>query len=259
MDFTLFIYKSLLTTFQSAGYAFYTFEDYLKCDKPEEKFVILRHDIDAKAGNALATAKVEATLGIRASYYFRIVPQSNQPEIIKQIAAMGHEIGYHYEDLSLSHGDTQKGLQLFKQHLSYFQSFYPVKTVCMHGSPRSPHDSKDLWSVFDYKDLGIIGEPYFDIDFSRLFYLTDTGRRWDGYKVSVRDKIPQHQERWIEEGKVYHKTQDIIKALNNQVFPSQLMLATHPQRWTNNKLQWGKELLSQKAKNIIKRILIRKQ
>ncbi len=36
---------------------------------------------------------------------------------------------------------------------------------------------------------GIIGEPYFDVDFSRVFYLTDTGRRWDGDAVSVRDKV----------------------------------------------------------------------
>ena len=149
MDFTLTIYKTLLTSLQSAGYVFFTFEEYLNKEATTAQCVILRHDIDAKAGNALEVAKVEAALGIRASYYFRIVPQSNQPEIIRQIAALGHEIGYHYEDLSLSHGDTQKGLQLFKQHLSYFQSFYPVKTVCMHGSPRSPHDSKDLWSVFD--------------------------------------------------------------------------------------------------------------
>jgi hypothetical protein len=35
---------------------------------------------------------------------------------------------------------------------------------------------------------GIIGEPYFDVDFSKMLYLTDTGRRWDGGIVSVRDK-----------------------------------------------------------------------
>lgn len=259
MDFTLTIYKKLLTSLQSAGYVFFTFEEYLKKEATAAQCVILRHDIDAKAGNALAVAKVEAALGIRASYYFRIVPQSNQPEIIKQIASLGHEIGYHYEDLSLSLGDTQEGIKLFKEHLYYFRQFYPVKTICMHGSPRSPYDSKDLWNVYDYKDFGILGEPYFDIDFSRLFYLTDTGRRWDGYRVSVRDKIPQHQDRWIQEGKVYHNTQDILHALTTHQFPPQLMLTTHPQRWTNNKLQWGKELLSQKVKNIIKRILIRKQ
>lgn len=259
MDFTLTIYQTLLTSLQAAGYFFYTFEEYLGNKDIASKYVILRHDIDDKAGNALAVAKVEASLGIQASYYFRIVPQSNQPKIIKQIAALGHEIGYHYEDLSLSFGDTQEGIKLFKEHLQYFRQFYPVNTICMHGSPRSPYDSKDLWNVYNYKDLGIIGEPYVDIDFSRLFYLTDTGRRWDGYKVSVRDKIPQHQERWIQEGKVYHNTQDILHALTTHQFPSQLMLTTHPQRWTNNKLQWGKELLLQNAKNIIKGMLIRRK
>ena len=258
MDFTLTIYKTLLTSLQSAGYVFFTFEEYLKKEATAAQCVILRHDIDAKAGNALAVAKVEAALGIRASYYFRIVPQSNQPEIIKQIASLGHEIGYHYEDLSLSLGDTQEGIKLFKEHLEYFRQFYPVKTICMHGSPRSPYDSKDLWNVYDYKDFGILGEPYFDIDFSRLFYLTDTGRRWDGYKVSVRDKIPQHQERWIQEGKVYHHTRDILHALTTRQFPSQLMLTTHPQRWTNNKLQWGKELLLQNVKNVVKAAMIRR-
>ena len=39
------------------------------------------------------------------------------------------------------------------------------------------------------EDYGIIAEPYFDLDFDEVFYLTDTGRRWDGDDVSVRDKV----------------------------------------------------------------------
>lgn len=37
----------------------------------------------------------------------------------------------------------------------------------------------ELWKRYDYKELGIIGEPYLDVDFDEVFYLTDTGRRWD--------------------------------------------------------------------------------
>ncbi len=59
----------------------------------------------------------------------------------------------------------------------------------MHGSPVSKWDSRLIWKKYDYKKLGIIGEPYFDVDFSKVLYLTDTGRRWDGEKVSIRDKI----------------------------------------------------------------------
>ena len=54
-----------------------------------------------------------------------------------------------------------------------------------------------------------------DTDFSTTLYLTDTGRRWDGYKMSVRDKVPGQQERWEKEGLVFHKTDDIIHAIND--------------------------------------------
>ena len=54
---------------------------------------------------------------------------------------------------------------------------------------RNKYDNKQLWKYYNYKAYGIIGEPYFDINFNDVFYLTDTGRRWDGDKVSVRDKV----------------------------------------------------------------------
>lgn len=126
----------------------------------------------------------------------------------------------------------------------------------MHGSPRSPHDSKDLWKEYSYKDLGLVGEPYLDTDFSKCFYLTDTGRRWDGHKVSVRDRIPEWQDRWNAAGLVFHNTGDIIKAIEEERLPQTVMITTHPQRWTDSKVSWFKELLMQNAKNIVKRLII---
>ena len=67
---------------------------------PKEKVVILRHDVDCFPGNALVIASIEEEAGIKASYYFRIVEESYDENIIKQIAEMGHGIGYHYENLS---------------------------------------------------------------------------------------------------------------------------------------------------------------
>ncbi len=74
-------------------------------------------------------------------------------------------------------------------NLERLRKLYPVKTICMHGSPLSKYDNRKLWEKHDYKDYGIIGEPYFDVDFSRVLYLTDTGRCWDGFDYSVRDKV----------------------------------------------------------------------
>ena len=55
----------------------------------------------------------------------------------------------------------------------------PVKTICMHGSPLSKWDNRDLWKRYNYRDFGIIAEPYFDLDFDEVFYITDTGRSWN--------------------------------------------------------------------------------
>jgi hypothetical protein len=122
----------------------------------------------------------------------------------------------------------------------------------MHGSPRSPYDNKDLWKHYNYRDYGIIGEPYLDLDFNEWFYLTDTGRRWDGWKTSVRDKMPQ-QEKWVKEGLVFHSTKDIIRAAEMGSLQNKIMITIHPQRWTNNPLLWTKELVLQQSKNLIKK------
>ena len=268
-DFTLYQYRHLLESLLQQGYQFLTFEQYCEqkssphrpiASSPDSpKYILLRHDVDLKAANSLATAQIEHELGICATYYFRVVPQSNQPDIIRAIAALGHEIGYHYEDMALMQGDTEKAYAHFQQQLTYFRQFYPVRTICMHGAPTSQWDGKELWKHYDYRDLGIIGEPYFDIDFSQMFYLTDTGRCWDGYKVSVRDKIPVYQDQWNAQGLVYHATNDIIHAAEQGSLPSRIMITTHPQRWTDRPLAWLKELLVQNAKNIIKRLFLVKK
>lgn len=258
MDFTLRIYRKLLCALQQKGYNFLTFEQYcmlLPSQRPE-RFVILRHDVDLKAKNSFATAQMEHELGISASYYFRVVPQSNKPEIICAIADLGHEIGYHYEDMTIANGDVEKAYEHFTQQLAYFRQFYPMRTICMHGAPTSQWDGRDLWEHYDYKQLGIVGEPYFDVDFSEVFYLTDTGRRWDGYKVSVRDKIPLYQDQWTEQGLVYRRTQAIIRAVKEDRLPPRIMITTHPQRWNSRPIPWLMELVLQTIKNAIKRLFL---
>lgn len=262
MDFTLNRYTELIKALKAAGYKFLTFEEYCNLnahgDAKPERLVILRHDIDLKAKNSGQIAEIEHSQGVKASYYFRVVPESNKPAVIKAIAEMGHEIGYHYEDMSICHGNTEKAYLHFQQWIKYFRNFYPVKTICMHGAPTSKYDGKDLWKKYNYRDCGVIGEPYFDIDFSKMFYLTDTGRMWDGYKVSVRDKIPQYQDEWVKAGLVYHTTQDVINAIKASKLPPRLMITTHPQRWTNDPIHWLLELVVQSIKNVIKKRLIGK-
>ena len=278
-DFTLSTYRQLLSAIIKGGYSIVTFEDW--CDnKAHGRYVILRHDVDLNANNSLVVARIEAEMGIRASYYFRVIPQSNIPSVIMEIADLGHEIGYHYEDLSLFKGDRDKSIEHFERQLTYFRQFYPVRTICMHGSPASKWDNRDLWKTFNYTDFGIVGEPYFDLLSSEneragnLLYLTDTGRMWDGDKYNVRDKIRTNKRIGSQSQTGLDKTMrkdiysagnrdlkmhtsfDVIDWLRSVADKDQIMITTHPQRCTYSSIGWYSELLKQRVKNLIKRFLL---
>ena len=94
--------------------------------------------------------------------------------------------------------------------------------------------------------------------FVQTFYLTDTGRRWDGYKVSVRDKIPGFQDEWVKQGLVFHSTDDIVQAANAGKLPKRIMITTHPQRWTDKPAEWFKEMMLQNVKNVVKKFIVSK-
>lgn len=248
MDFTINQYKELLQILIDEKYSFQTFEDFFK--KPNNKVVVLRHDVDERPHNALKLAQTEFELGIRATYYFRIVKISNHPYTIKKIAEMGHEIGYHYEDYSSSDGNLNKAIENFKNNLQYFREYYPVKTVCMHGSSMSDFDNRDMWKKYKLSDYGIIGEPYLSVDYSKILYLTDSGRCWDGGKYIVRDFVKNSFQF------SFHKTSDIIKALKNKELPNQIVLQSHT-LWTDSFKEWLWLLIRERTRNRIKMLIIK--
>ena len=192
MDFTLSTYKSLINSLKDNNYKFFTVEEYFSlivCSSLDCPLVILRHDIDRTPENALKMAKLEHELGLKATFYFRTIPQTFKPEIIKEIDDLGHEIGYHYENMARCNGNYEMAIEDFRNNLDKLREISPVYTICMHGSPLSQYDNRDLWKVYDYRDYGIIGEPYLNIDWDEVFYITDAGRAWNNENVSIRDKV----------------------------------------------------------------------
>lgn len=252
MDFTIEKYRGLLEALKG------------------HKAFALRHDVDLRPEYSLLVAQVEAAVGVRATYYFRTVAESYDEAIIKQIVSLGHRAGYHYECLTTCNGNIEAAYEDFCHNLEKLRKVVPITTACAHGSPRSPWNSQLMWetksrkveeseSHYDIHALGIEYEPMLDTDFSTTLYLTDTGRRWDGYKVSVRDKVPQYQEQWIREGLAFHTTDDIIRALRDprhRIHQYYLLVNTHPQRWMPFGIGWIKEATLQNIKNIIKRMIV---
>jgi hypothetical protein len=249
-DFTLKKLTEFYQALSKKGYRFLTFSQYLQ-NKPEnkEKIVILRHDVDRNLTNTIKIANLEKEMGITCSYYFRHKKNIFNEKAIRYIFDLGHEIGYHYEVLSKTKGDLNQGIHLFKKELEDFRKIVPIHTICMHGSPLSRWDSKVIWEKFKYKELGIIGEPYFDIDYHTILYLTDTGRRWDANKSNLRDKV-ESSYRFN-----FRSTNQILYALGNKELPPGIMINIHPHRWCNNFFSWSKELVLQNMKNIVKSTL----
>jgi hypothetical protein len=168
--------------------------------------------------------------------------------------------------MDFAKGDIDQAYELAQKHLAQLREVAEIKAICMHGSPRSPYDNKEVWKKYDYHNLGIIAEPYFDTDFSKVLYLTDTGRRWDGDKVSVRDRsadgtINSQMENKspLSDSYSFHNTHDIIEACKAGKLPSQILMNFHPQRWTDNRLLWAQELIMQNLKNVVKWGLIKFQ
>ena len=244
-DFSVSIYKKLLKSLISNEYQFQTFNDFLQ--SPKERAIMLRHDVDLLPKNSLLFARIQNNLGIKGTYYFRAVPESWDTEIIVEIASLGHEIGYHYENLTTCKGNLVEGIKDFENNLRELRKLVPVTTICMHGSPASKYDSKDLWKKYNYSDFGIKGEPYFNLNFNKVFYLTDTGRRWDGSRVSVRDKVKTDYKL------TFHSTDEIIGATIQGKLPNQVMMTFHPQRWHDDKFNWLTEYMYQNIKNLIKK------
>lgn len=249
-DFTLRFYSVLIDALVVSGYKFQTFREFML--EPLDRVVILRHDVDNKPGNSLRFAQIEHEKGLKASYFFRVVPESLHVDRLMAIKALGHEIGYHYEDMDPAKGDPEKAIKSFGENLRKLRKLAPIDTICMHGSPLSKYDNKELWRHLDYREYGIIGEPYFDVDYSKLFYITDTGRKWNNRDASIRDKVESPYEIEVK------STQHFIELIRAGSMPKQMMINTHPQRWNDDLLPWVVELAGQSVKNQIKKIVSRR-
>ena len=89
MDFTNKKYSYLLKSLINNGYHFIS-----NLDFRDERAIFLRHDVDRLPKNALKLANLAKDLGVKSTYYFRVLKKINDPVIMQQISEMGHEIGY---------------------------------------------------------------------------------------------------------------------------------------------------------------------
>ena len=204
-----------------------TVREYLS-RRPEKNYAILRHDVDTKPHRALSMARLEHSMGISSTYYFRHTREVFKPQIIREVADLGHEIGYHYEVLSTAKGDYSQAIVLFIQELADFQEITPVSTICMHGSPLSPYDNRDLWQNYDSRIMGSSGKPTF------RWMLICTIVRIPGGDGTKSTK----SETTCRETKILMQRQQMMSSRLSGIAVPSLYLLVHPGNWAPSRSEW---------------------
>lgn len=247
-DFTFDTYEELLRAGLDAGYDHITVREYLSSDRLPERFVIHRHDVDRKPENALTMARLEADHGISATYYVRTIDKTFQPDIIRRIDELGHEIGYHYEDMDRADGDLATAHDSFTRELERVRELAPVQTVCMHGNPLTAHDNRDMWtddrSVAEYD---LLGEAYLSMDFEDVTYFSDTGRTWKDGALKIKDHTMGEGSKQLSA----KSTGDLVAILRAGRVQRACLLS-HPNRWADGPIEYITEGIKDTAINVAK-------
>jgi hypothetical protein len=224
--------RELLSALRNEGYPVAPFERYWPEKKRIdglEKAVLLRHDVDRLPRAALATAKMESEIGVRGTYFFRVKPWTFHKEIIGAIAGLGHEIGYHYENLADAGGDFGRAKEILEDCLGRLRELYPVVSASMHSRPLSKWDNRTFWDRYSLSEFGLLGECYRSIDHHRYMYVADSGRNWNADRNVIWDAVEGTAPPRIENG-----TRGLIRAIRGGRSIRTAQLLIHPNRWPDN-------------------------
>ena len=235
-DFSFTAYRAYLEAISASYENIYRFADFLRLADTPESFCLIRHDVDRKARNAQTMAKLEHEMGLHATYYFRAKSHTFQPDLIREVSELGHEIGYHYESLSDTNGDMEAALSDFRANLGKFRKICDIHTISMHGQPLKPIDNRDLWRKPEHnrmlkEEFGLLGEIYLEIDYSGIAYINDTGRNWTDNRQNIRDTVGSDISTALD------GAESLLKALETKRFPK-IVFQIHPERWEENPLRW---------------------
>jgi hypothetical protein len=225
-DWTIEKYEEFCTTVKDSGRIVLPVVDYLT-HPPEARKLVLRHDVDISARKTLRMAEIEARFGLRSSYYYRKVKKTFSPEVLREVARLGHEVGYHYEALDKAKGDIQRAKEVFERELAEFRTIVDVKTVSMHGNPLTRWDNRDFWQHYGFSDFDLVGECYLSFDADKIIYLSDTGRTWEEGKHNIKDFLPGGNNL---KHPILRSTDDLCIFLKES--PHDVYLLMHPERWS---------------------------
>jgi hypothetical protein len=222
-------YERLLSSALDAGYDHQTISGFYSiltrgAIKPGTFIFLHRHDIDTDVSTAAKFFSIEKKYGVRASYYFRL--KTADAGLMKDIAAYGSEVGYHYEELARYAKDTRiRTKEGMMEHLPAIRERFlenlrrleaglgvKVKSVASHGD-------------FVNRILGIANTPIVD----------DDVRQKAGIMVECYDeKLVSGYSAVISDAPypLFYKNGNPLQAVEERL--PVIYLLTHPRHWRAN-------------------------
>lgn len=174
MEFTYDAYREMLFLLREHQYrpcGYFDYEDSGKC-------VILRHDIDYSVERALTLAQLEHDEGVRSTYFallrtdFYNPSSKNVTDMLRQIHAMGHEVGLHFDEAAYPDCTAEELPALLKREARLLSDIcdIPIRSFSMHR-PNHITLEKNLHAD------GLVNS-YGQEFFHNFKYLSDSRKNW---------------------------------------------------------------------------------
>ena len=180
-DFTLAAFAEICR--RAAQQRTLTVADYLRT-APCAPLVILRFDVDYREPFALRLALLLARERVPGTFYFRHHATGFGWHTMTAIAALGHEVGYHYETLDRCQGDRKAAAEMFMADVAALRAGgIELQTVAAHGAPPANDTYTGNLDLLRAEpsllvQAGLHGDAVASVDFERLTYYSDAGWRW---------------------------------------------------------------------------------
>ena len=137
------------------------------------KQLVLRHDVDFDTSFALETARIEARMGIKSTYFFLLrsnlynILSPNDFENVQEIRQLGHQISVHFDPTIYE--DFHQGLQ---QEVAIFEACFKEKVDII-----SFHRPNTFFQGYDAPVMGI-EHTYQSKYFRDIKYFSDSTGIW---------------------------------------------------------------------------------
>ena len=225
-----------------------------------EKYLVLKHDVETDVARAYEMAKIEYKYGHRGVYYVQayLLSCSRNIEILKKIESLGHEVSYHYDVMDACKGNIDEAIKEFEKNLKIFKDVgFSIYTLCQHGNPiieRVGYTSnRDFFRNTKvqklYPNLSDIMVDFKVKAKTEYIYFSDAGRQFKLIFDPINNDIVKSDEKNL----CFDNLDELIPYIEK----NNCFISTHPHRWTKSAKayvikMWIFKVVKKIAKTIVK-------